>query len=301
MKSKINASNLRAARPARAFTLIELLVVIAIIAILAAMLLPALARAKQQGQSAQCMSNGRQLMLAWRMYADDYKDRLAPNDYPWMTPYPWQGSVQSRAALFNWVVGSMLEPQDTTNLAELTDPVGTALAPYNKSAQSYHCPADNYIDTRSGGVHVRSYSMNSAVGYGSSGEWLDGASYMANNYRVYTKMSDFTKPGPATTWVIMDEAPQSINDGSIAVAANTNVAQGFTYLVDWPAGNHNAAAGISFADGHSEIHQWVDKRTYTPTLDPNYNGPGNGDQGSNQQSPPDRDCYWLAPRTSAPN
>src|SRR5258708_5817391 len=71
-------------RSAGGFTLIELLVVIAIIAILAAMLLPVLARAKCKGYAAQCMSNGKQLMLGWRMYADDNRDNLVgAMNIPW--------------------------------------------------------------------------------------------------------------------------------------------------------------------------------------------------------------------------
>src|SRR5580698_4988540 len=64
---------------ARGFTLIELLVVIAIIAILASLLLPALARSKAQAQGAYCLSNKKQLILAWKMYIDDSKGILPPN------------------------------------------------------------------------------------------------------------------------------------------------------------------------------------------------------------------------------
>lgn len=298
----------KTASPAGAFTLIELLVVIAIIAILAALLLPALANAKMQAQSTQCMSGARQIMIGWRMYSDDNNDLLPPNDYPYKTAYYSYGNKYD---LKNWVCGTMEQAVDAATLAEMTDPIGTALTPYVPNGAIYHCPADNYLDPNAHKVHVRSYSMNSAVGTTWSsfylngapplgapvqGGWLTGATYNSNqtNYLTYGKLSSFNKPGPANTWVIMDENPYSINDGSLAISGLA--APGQTYLIDFPSGNHNRAAGIAFADGHALIHGWLDPRTYTPQ---GIIEPGQGSTSSTLQTPDNRDCFYLAPITTA--
>ena len=302
------------------FTLVELLVVIVTVALLATLLLPALAGTKPNSQSFQCLENERQLTLAWQMYAEDNNDLLPPNDYPYKTTYTI-GSPVWQAQHKNWVVGSMhpscpLDQADAfagpgINKSEFLTP-NTVLSPYQTNRAGYHCPADNYVSPTTKRTHVRSYSMNSAVGtiFGTAlanggtdprpvgapvdGAWLPGAVYTPGQttWRVYGKMSSFTQPGPANTFVIIDENSQSINDGRMEVSAAAT--PGHTYLVDLPAGNHNAAAAISFADGHGIIHQWLDARTYTPTI-----GEGTGGQVSTGPTPDDPDCFYLASITSA--
>jgi prepilin-type N-terminal cleavage/methylation domain-containing protein/prepilin-type processing-associated H-X9-DG protein len=297
----------------RAFTLIELLVVIAIIGILAALLLPVLSRAKMRAQSASCMNNSKQIMLGWSMYADDNNDVLAPNDYPWKTPYFTQ-TAAVKYTLKSWVCGTMEQSFDAGKDQELVDPIGSALANYVPNRSTYHCPADSYINPLTSRVNARSYSMNSAIGtvwagflfqppttpmlpVGSpvQGGWLQGAAYNSgqNTWMTYGKMSAIKSP--SQTWVILDENPFSINDGSFCISAVANPGQ--TYLIDFPSGYHGGAGGMAFADGHAIIHRWIDKRTYTPT---GIIAQGQGSQSTSLQTPDNPDCFFMAPLTTVP-
>lgn len=299
------------------FTLVELLVVLATVAVLAVMLLPAIAGTKPSSQAFQCLENQRQLMLAIQMYAQDNSDLLPPNDYPYNTAYTTYLSAGTAKNHRNWVVGTMAQTLDARDapattpgyVSELLDP-NTLLSPYLTNRAVYHCPADNYVDPYAGhAVHVRSYSMNAAVGtiYSTANAslpigsplpqgWLNGSGYSGaatGAWLTYGKMTSFTKPGPANTFVFMDENPRTINDGSISFSAKATA--GNTYIIDFPTSTHNGAVPISFADGHAIIHKLQDSRTYTVTI----NGQGNVVQSNSKMQPDNPDCFYLAGITSA--
>ncbi len=151
----------------RGFTLIELLVVIVMVATLAMLLLPALAGTKPNAQSFQCVENQRQLVLAWQMYAEDNNDLLPPNDYPYLTTYATAGANQSK--MKNWVVGTMAQVFDAIDFR-----TGPAKVNYWIPTPCFHLtlPTGPFTVVRpiitltlnAKTVHVRSYSMNSAVG-----------------------------------------------------------------------------------------------------------------------------------------
>jgi prepilin-type processing-associated H-X9-DG protein len=81
------------------------------------------------------------------------------------------------------------------------------------------------------------------------GFWLPIA-----NWRTYDKQSVIVLP--SATWVFVDEHPDSINDAAFANQCNGADKPGSAQIIDMPASFHNGACGLSFADGHSEIHKW---------------------------------------------
>jgi prepilin-type processing-associated H-X9-DG protein len=192
----------------------------------------------------------------------------------------------------NWVCGTMSVDSDAVNSAILVDPKYSVLANYQRSAEIYRCPAD-VSQAATGQPRVRSMSMNSAVGtrYQTTpqggaigGGWLPGTYNDAQtSWFTYGKMSVITRPGPSDLWVLMDENPKTINDPSLAVQCGATT----SLFIDAPAVYHNGAAGLAFADGHSEVHRWQEGFTKNikalNVTDPNSN----------------RDLKWLQERTSA--
>ena len=204
--------------PRRAFTLIEILVVIAIIGILSAILFPVFGRARENGRKTACLSNMKQLGIAFQQYQQDSRGKypLAANFQAWAPGYG------------HWVTGTAGDDQSLAapeaangdfpyNTGKQADVTQGALFPYVKSTAVYICPSN-----RDGKDKRLTYSMNCAVSGLSS--------------------SRITSPGDIV--LLVDE--QYATDGYFW--ANNDVKS-----TDKLTQQHNGGGNLLFADGHTKF------------------------------------------------
>jgi prepilin-type processing-associated H-X9-DG protein len=227
--------------------------VIAIIAILAALLLPALAKAREKALVVGCLSNLKQLETCWHLYALDNQDLLPPNDSVMYT------SGTTAAADVSWCPDHARTDLDTVDLRR------GVLFQYNTSVAIYHCPADKSTVETPGGqpltqLRNRSYNMSQSVnGYP---EYLINLNTLGiSDIPFWKKYTEIQRPVPSRLFVFIDEHPDTLLDAQFGNPA------GLPYWgpmwFDMPADRHNQGACLSFADGHAERWRWKTPMTYS--------------------------------------
>lgn len=243
-----------------AFTRVDLGCVLGVTLCLAVLVIaPWIVRAGPTEDAVLCVNNLRQLGVAWQAYTEDNGGRLVNN----------MGMVETldavgRKTYNNWnlnVIDWSTNPANTNqNLIR-----SNRLFQYvGGNVQTFQCPADTYVSSlqirRGWTRRVRSYSMNGFVGAGSGS--LGHESYRGENsfnpgYRQFLLQSAI--PSPSMTYVLLDEHPNSINEGYYI-----NQVSSSSQWVDFPGSNHDGGVGIQFADGAAEVHLWSFPSTRQP-------------------------------------
>lgn len=278
------------------FTRVDLMALICVAGLLVLLVLPALARSGVNVKSLQCLNNHRRLCNAWRMYADDNRDRMV---YASDTQRGLGGGQDpTQPDYYAWSTAHLdFSPGNRANWDPNYDIVKRPLWPYTgKDASIYKCPEDQSYVRNALGVpvpRVQSVTMNFYLGglAGTTGGWPYAA-----NYRLYFKTTEFTGITPAKIFVFIDGRPDTINWPNFAVDmtgyAPSNGA--LHRLVDTPGFMHDGAGTLSFGDGRVEQHRWTDPRTTLPMSPPGLFGT------FDYATPLNADVAWLQDHASRP-
>ena len=240
----------------RAFTLIELLVVIAIIALLMAIIMPALSLAKKKAGTTVCLSNTKNLALAWYMYMGENDGRIVSSeDTGTERSGEFVGWIGVPRDLNGNLMGNTQTDPPVTNEDEIRGIKEGLLFPYLKEPRTYHCPADNvrksiYDKTA---VFV-TYSVPTCL-YGFPND--TSASY---NLQI-RRFSEITAPSTRYVFVEAGET-RNWNASHHFVIGSPET----TNLATWGwwgpiAINHGDSSVLGFCDGHSEMRRWRDRFT----------------------------------------